>query len=326
MEPAGPFKRDPPAPHELRDRYTATSDVVVLCHFGVPRLDRDLWSLTIDGLVERPLTVDFNALTAYPRTEVAAVHECCGSPFDPLIPTRRVANVRWAGASLADILADCRPRPEAAYVWSYGADSGVFGGVEVDAYVKDLPLVRVPAGVLIAYELNGAPLPAEHGFPARLVVPGFYGTNSVKWLRRITLTDRRAPGPLTSRWYQDVQLDAGGRPVGPPTPVWGIAPEALIVAPADGAAVDRGVTGEIWGWAWADGGVSSVEVHDGAGGWRQAQLEEADTAQWQRFWAEWTPGSVGDIELTARATSISGARQPMTGRRNAVHRVVVAVR
>ena len=83
---------------------------------------------------------------------------------------------------------------------------------------------RVHAGVLIAYELNGAALPAEHGFPARLVVPGFYGTNSVKWLSRITVTDRRAPGPFTSRWYQDPQLGESGQPAGPPTPVWSIAP------------------------------------------------------------------------------------------------------
>jgi DMSO/TMAO reductase YedYZ molybdopterin-dependent catalytic subunit len=73
--------------------------------------------------------------------------------------------------------------------------------VPVEAYLKDLPLTRIAADILIAFEMNGAPLPPEHGFPARLVVPGFYGTNSVKWLTRMTLTECRASGPFTTRWY-----------------------------------------------------------------------------------------------------------------------------
>jgi sulfane dehydrogenase subunit SoxC len=81
---------------------------------------------------------------------------------------------------LADVLADCGPTPAAQYIWCYGADFGEFNGVAVDAYVEDLPIARVAADVLISYELNGRVLPAEHGFPARLVVAGFYGTNSVQ--------------------------------------------------------------------------------------------------------------------------------------------------
>ena len=93
---------------------------------------------------------------------------------------------------LFDVLADCWPSSAAKYIWSHGAHSGEFSGVVVDPYLKDLPIARVENDVLIACEMNGSALPAEHGFPARLVVPGYYGTNSVKWITRITLAERRA--------------------------------------------------------------------------------------------------------------------------------------
>src|SRR2546430_2537837 len=130
----------------------------------------------------------------YEKVSVTSVHQCAGSPMAPSEPTQRVCNVTWAGARLADILAECEPRPTARFVWSTGADYGEFSGGSVEAYVKDLPINRVKSDALVAYEMNGAPLAPEHGFPARLVVPGFYGTNSVKWLTRMTLPEARAPG------------------------------------------------------------------------------------------------------------------------------------
>jgi DMSO/TMAO reductase YedYZ molybdopterin-dependent catalytic subunit len=94
LDPHGAFKRDPPAPHQMRDRLTRIQDVVVLCHLGVPRIERDQWSLTIDGMVERPRTLRFDDLMRYQKTVVTSVHQCCGSPFAPFEPTRRVGNVR----------------------------------------------------------------------------------------------------------------------------------------------------------------------------------------------------------------------------------------
>jgi DMSO/TMAO reductase YedYZ molybdopterin-dependent catalytic subunit len=230
--PSSFFRRIPLAPHQMRDRLTRNEDAVVLCHLGVPRLDREQWSLTIDGLVERPLTLRFNDLERYPKAVVTSFHQCAGNPLQPFEPTRRVCNITWGGARLADLLADCRVNPRAKYVWSYGADFGEFEGVAIDAYVKDLPMARLEADVLVAYEMNGDALPAEHGFPARLVVPGFYGTNSVKWLTRMTLAESRASGPFTTRWYNDPVLDDAGRETGDTKPVWSIAPESLIVSPA----------------------------------------------------------------------------------------------
>jgi DMSO/TMAO reductase YedYZ molybdopterin-dependent catalytic subunit len=326
LEPKGFFRRLPLAPHQMRDRVTRTEDAIVLCHLGVPRLDRDAWSLTIDGLVERPLTLRFDDLARYPKTEVASFHQCAGSPLQPREPTQRVCNVVWAGARLVDLLADCRPHAAASFLWSYGADHGAFDGVAVDAYCKDLPLARAGNDVLIAYEMNGRALAAEHGFPARLLVPGFYGTNSVKWLTHMTLTAGRAPGPFTTRWYNDPVLDEAGRPTGETTPVWSIAPQSVIVAPAPDASVAAASAHDVWGWAWADSGVASVEVRVGDGGqWRDAELEPPRGRQWQRFSFDWVPRTPGRITLASRATANSGAVQPLSEGRNAVYGVAVTV-
>jgi DMSO/TMAO reductase YedYZ molybdopterin-dependent catalytic subunit len=326
LEPQGFFRRIPLLPHQMQDRRTRIEDVIVLAHLGVPRLDRETWSLTIDGLVARPRTLRFDDLTRYPTATVTSMHQCAGSPLQPAEPTRRICNVTWSGARLADILADCGPHPVAKFVWSYGADFGEFSGVKVDAYLKDLPIERVRSDVLLAYAMNDVALPAEHGFPARLVVPGFYGTNSVKWLSRMTLAESRATGPFTTRWYNDPALDAAGRATGATTPVWSIAPESLIVAPAPDAVLAVATEREAWGWAWADGGVRRVDitVDDGAT-WLPAQLEPTRGREWQRFSLRWTPRNRGAAVLAACAESNGGMRQPATGRRNAIHRVPVSV-
>jgi len=325
LDPKGPFRREPSAPHEMRDRLTRTPEVIVLCHLGVPRLELNQWSLTIDGMVESPRTLRFDDLMRYPRTEVTSVHQCCGSPMAPFEPTRRICNVRWGGVRLADVLADCRPTAAARYVWASGADFGEFAGVAVEAYSKDFPITRIDADVVIGYEMNGSALPPEHGFPARLVVPGFYGTNSVKWLTRISLAERRAPGPFTTRWYNDPVLDGAGRETGETTPVWSIAPESLIVSPAPGELIEAGDSREIWGWAWADGGIREVYISDDAGTWRPAELEPPHEREWQRFSMIWTPRQRGPAVLASLAESTGGTLQSISGRRNAIHTVRLEV-
>ena len=247
--------------------------------------------------------------------------------MQPLEPTRRICNVKWAGVRLADILADCGPMTNARYVWSYGADYGEFGGVDVDAYVKDLPIARVQSDVLVAYEMNGEALKPEHGFPARLVVPGFYGTNSIKWLTRISLAEDRATGAFTTRWYNDPVLDSLGRPNGQTVPVWAIAPELIIVSPAPGETVAMAAEMEIHGWSWADGGVRAVDVTANEGlTWSTATVEPVAGRQWQRFSLRWKPGDRGSISLASRAELNGGARQPVSGWRNAIHRVPITIR
>lgn len=155
LDPAGPLRRHPLQPHQLLDRVTRTEGMIVLCHLGVPRLDLGAWTLTIDGLVRRPMCLTLAELMRRPRVTLTSVHQCCGSPLEPEQPTRRITNVVWGGVRLSTLLADCDPDSAARFVWSSGADHGVFSGVECDAYVKDLPLDRIAADVLVAYEMNG---------------------------------------------------------------------------------------------------------------------------------------------------------------------------
>jgi len=326
LDPAGAFGRHPLKPHQLIDRVTRIEDTIVLCHLGVPRIDPDDWSLWVDGLVRRPTRLTLSEIKRRPRVEITSIHQCCGSPLKPQMPTRRICNVVWGGARLSEIIADCEPDPAARYVWSSGADHGIFEGDSCDAFVKDLPFDRVAADVLIAYEMNGEPLRPENGYPARLVVPGHYGTNSVKWLIRLSLADTRAPGPFTTRWYNDPILDAAGKPTGATTPVGPIAPESVIVSPAPDQTLAAGEEIEIWGWAWADAGVSAVDVSaDGADGWMPAAVERPAGRAWQRFAATWRPDHHGAHELCSRARSVDGRPQPDAGARNAIHRVPIKV-
>jgi sulfane dehydrogenase subunit SoxC len=161
MDPASGVRRIKLQPHKTRQEITAGEDLFVLAHLGIPRVDPARWSLAIDGLVSRPRTLSLDELQARPKAIVDAVHECCGSPLEPTVPTRRAANVRWGGVDLAGLLEESGIDPQATFLWSYGLDGGAFAGKPCDWYLKDLPLARLKAGdVLPAYELNGAPLPA----------------------------------------------------------------------------------------------------------------------------------------------------------------------
>jgi DMSO/TMAO reductase YedYZ molybdopterin-dependent catalytic subunit len=329
MDPAEGVRRIKLAPHEMTDAMTATDDLFVLAHLGIPRVDPAQWSLTIDGLVGRALCLTLDELKARPKRMVETVHQCCGSPLEPTVPTRRVANVRWGGVDLAALLADLEVDPRARFLWSYGLDGGTFAGASCEWYVKDLPLERLSAGgVLLAYELNGAPLPAEHGFPLRLLVPGYYGTNSVKWLWRMHLAEQRADGPFTTRFYND-DASAADRAAGlpPRRRVWAIAPEAVIVSPAPEAAVQAGELIGIWGWAWSFRELTAVEVSvDGGAGYRQATLGERRGWVWRRFSLPWRPAERGEALLLVRAVDAEGGGQPREGARNAIHAVRVFVR
>jgi DMSO/TMAO reductase YedYZ molybdopterin-dependent catalytic subunit len=325
LDPHQFFRRLPLAPHQMLDRLTRREDAIVLCHLGVPRIAREDWSLIIDGLVSSPRTLTFAELQRYPKIEVTSVHQCAGSPLAPSAPSQRVCNVTWGGARLLDMLADCGPDATATYVWSTGADFGEFDGVPMEAYFKDLPMARVAADVMIAYEMNGESLAPEHGFPARLVVPGFYGTNSVKWITRMTLARTRAQGPFTTRWYNDPAPADALAPNGLTVPVWSIAPQSIIVSPAPDATISVAKEIEIWGWAWADSGVRAVEVSVDGSTWMPAQLETPSGRAWQRFALQWRPRQPGAATLASRAISLSGAVQPEAGGRNAIYRVPATV-
>jgi DMSO/TMAO reductase YedYZ molybdopterin-dependent catalytic subunit len=146
-----------------------------------------------------------------------AAHQCAGNPLEPTKPARTIANVEWRGVLLRDILQRVEVSPTCRYIWAYGQDCGSFyGSPYQEHYVKDLPVDYVmQEDVLVATHLDGEPLPLKHGFPARVVAPGYYGTNSVKWLCRLEAAERRANGYFTNELYNDPAADGVGT-----KPVW----------------------------------------------------------------------------------------------------------
>src|SRR5690348_719449 len=326
LDPAGLQRRIPLAPHQLLDRITPQRDLFLLAHLGIPRIDPASWQIAIDGLVERPSTLSLAALHRLPKQTVESFHECAGYPRRPDITTRRIANVVWGGVDLATLLRTAGVKDDARYLWAYGVDHGTYDGAQADCYLKDAPLARIlEGGALLAYEINGEPLALEHGGPLRLIIPGYYGTNAVKWLTRLELADRRASGPFTTIFYNDPVPEVETGAAGASRPVWEVPAESAIVAPAPDTLLRRQEI-EIWGWAWAAAGVVGVDVStDGGASWQEAAVEPRAEWSWQRFHISWKPGSAGRFTIMARATDARGHIQPARGARNAIHAVAVEV-
>jgi DMSO/TMAO reductase YedYZ molybdopterin-dependent catalytic subunit len=322
MQPRATFRHKVRA-EQLTDAVTATDDIFVLAHFGIPRIALSDWALHIGGQVKNPLTLTLDDLKAFPKVEIESFIKCAGFPHDPTIATRSVSNAMWGGADLLSVLEAVGVDPAARYLWASGPDHGTYARWSADRYTKDLPFERVRAArhshgrVLLAYEVNGEPLPVTHGFPLRLLVPGFYGTNSVKWLCRLEASDVRAPGTFTNELYNDPA------PTGR-LPVWRAAPEALIVAPADHGKVAAGPL-DVWGWCWGDDEIAHVDVSfDDGQSWQRAQTASRRHYAWQKF-ALRQQCQPGLLSIMARATSMIGETQPERDARNSIHRIKITV-
>ncbi|MEU4065608.1 sulfite oxidase [Streptomyces wedmorensis] len=297
----------------------------VLVHYDIPATDADGWRLTIGGRVLRPLSLGLDALRALPAVTRRVTLECAGNGRARLTPrpvsqpwiVEAVGTADWTGVPLTALLAEAGIAEDAVEAVFTGADHGVERGVEQD-YRRGLPLTTAadPArDVLVAYAMNGAPLPPQHGSPLRLVVPGWYGMAHVKWLHDITLTDTPYTGFQQSVAYR-LRQDA----TDPGEPVTVIAPRALMVPPGfpdfmSRTRVVRPGPVELTGRAWSGHGpVTRVEVsEDGGAAWAEAALTPDPSHPWA--WSAWhttwtaTPGL---RHLTVRATDTDGNVQPLT--------------
>ncbi|MEV0223098.1 sulfite oxidase [Streptomyces sp. NPDC050704] len=320
----------------------------ILTHYDMPVLDA-AWTLTIGGRVRTPLTLDLAALRAFPPVTHRVTMECAGNGRARLTPrpvsqpwlVEAVGTADWTGVPLRTLLTEAGVEPDAVEAVFTGADHGVERGVEQD-YARSLTLADATATdpeVLVAYEMNGAPLPPQHGHPVRLVVPGWYGMAHVKWLRDITLTDT----PFTG-FQQAVAYRYRQSPDDPGTPVTRIAPRALMVPPGfpdfmSRTRVVRPGPLRLEGRAWSGRApVTKVEVStDDGDTWYEAELAPQDRHSrshshswaWRHWHAPWT-ATPGTHVLTARATDAEGDTQPVTQPwnrggfgNNAVQRVTV---
>ncbi|MGW1513033.1 sulfite oxidase [Streptomyces sp. NPDC002394] len=310
----------------LRYEVTPPGLHYVLTHYDIPATEADGWRLTVGGRVLRPLDLDLAALRARPAVTRRVTLECAGNGRARLTPRpvsqpwldEAVGTADWTGVPLAALLAEAGIAEDAAEAVFTGADHGVERGVEQD-YRRSLPLATAadPArDVLVAYAMNGAPLPPQHGSPLRLVVPGWYGMAHVKWLHDITLGDT----PYTG-FQQSVAYRLRREPDDPGEPVTLIAPRALMVPPGfpdfmSRTRVVRPGSVPLVGRAWSGHGpVVRVEIsEDGGAVWTDAEIERdpAHPWAWSAWRALWT-ATPGLRHLTVRATDAAGNVQPLTG-------------
>ncbi|MEU6082382.1 sulfite oxidase [Streptomyces sp. NPDC047108] len=296
----------------------------VLTHYDIPVADASSWQLTVRGDVRRPLTVTMDDLRSLPSATVRVTMECAGNGRAGLAPrpvsqpwlVEAVGTAEWTGVPLRTLLADAVPGPGAVEAVFTGADHGVERGVEQD-YARSLPL-SVAAGkeseVLLAYAMNGEPLPPQHGHPLRLVVPGWYGMAHVKWLRDIAVTDTPFTGFQQSEAYR-LRQEAGEEG----EPVTRIAPRSLLVPPGfpdfmSRTRVVRPGTVRVEGRAWSGRApVTAVEVStDGCRTWDTAGLTPVHDAPWawRRWEYAWT-AVPGRHVLSTRAHDAEGNVQPV---------------
>ena len=319
LEPSGFFIRHPPKPHILDDYITPDDQLFQTIHMGAAVVDQEKWLLVVDGLVQNPFALTFDMLRKLASHTVTSFHECYGSPLKPAATALwRVGNVRWTGVPLNVILEMAKPMPATSFVWSDGLDRGEFAGVKADRYQKDLPIAKAMSDeVLLAYEVNGQPLSKERGGPVRLVVPGWFGTNSTKWISKISLQAHRATGPYTTKFYNEPDP---ADPEGSLRPVWAVEPNSMIVKPQPDEKID-GPDLLVKGWAWYHEPIERVQLSvDKGKSWEEAVVVERVDFSWQNF-SLVLHLEPGHYSVIARAVSGDGAMQPLSGRRNHCHSV-----
>lgn len=295
------------------DGFTVPSDqFFVLQHGGIPRLDRKRFALRIDGELEREVALSFDDIEAMPKEELTVCFECAGNAG--MGSHGLVGNARWGGTPLAKLLRELGVRPGARDVVFYGADDSeerLRGNSYPARFARSLPVAdALGEDVLLAYEMNGEALSAEHGYPLRLVVPGWYGIAQVKWLERIEVADRRFMGHYMSKEYvtlRGARVDGGV--VHRATSV-GRQKLKSVIARVTRGPNDRYV---IHGFGWNDGSeLASIDVRIDDGPFVPAELERSGSRYaWTPFRREWTRPEKGRHRLVSRAVDASHIQPTM---------------
>jgi DMSO/TMAO reductase YedYZ molybdopterin-dependent catalytic subunit len=320
----------------LKDFLTPNERFYVRNHFAVPEVDADDWRVSVEGAVERPFDLGMDELRKLPSRKVTALLECSGNGRIRLKPPQLgirwdkggVGNAQWTGVPLADVLKRAGVKPDAVEVILEGADRGQLDAPQTKSpgeisFARSLPLDKAKQPeVLLAYQMNGKDLPLAHGQPVRVVVPGWYGMASVKWLKRIIVVDQPFHGYFQTLSYTIWRRRAG---IAELAPVTEIQVKSQIARPTRDEVITAGSRYRIYGAAWAgEGQVTKVEIStDGGKQWSAARLLEKPVPYAWRFWEhEWTtPARGGRHILMARATDDRGNVQPAsrdTDRRDAV--------
>lgn len=322
-----PYNAEPPTEVLAEGEITAVDAFFMRNHGSFPDIDPHLWRLNVDGLVDRPLSLTYEQLIdGFNSDSVVATLVCAGNRRAELLRVRpipdkepwahgAISTAEWRGVRLSDVLESAGVRHDDDLHVAFAAPDVAPEARPVQSYGGSIPLAKAMSSeVLLAWEMNGEPLPHVHGGPVRVVVPGYIGARSVKWISTITV--QRDP---SENYFQALDYRVLPSEVDPDTvaPGEGIPLSSLplncdILTPDEGAELPAGPL-TIRGWALAGGGrdICRVDVSLDAGQtWRQARLEpEVNTWTW-RMWSLTVDVEPGPLQLTARAWDDTGVTHP----------------
>jgi DMSO/TMAO reductase YedYZ molybdopterin-dependent catalytic subunit len=305
-------------------------------NYDGPEMDPAQYVLRVDGEVENPLTLRLEALRRLPQVTQTITLECAGNGRGFYSPRASgiqweygaVGTAVWTGVRLADVLRLARPRPTAKHVVPDGNDQPPMP--QAPDFIRSHPLWKaLEPHTMLALEMNGRPVPHLHGGPVRLIVPGWIGSASIKWLVRLTLADKEWGGPFMQRSYRSPRAENPNETYS----LQSLECKSLIVRPLDGYQLGAGPQ-LVMGYAWAgEGTITGVDVStDGGKSWAPARLVgEEHRYAWRRWEFPWQAAS-GQHTLMARATDSLGRVQPASRPRdpqgyrwNVIHAVRVNV-
>jgi DMSO/TMAO reductase YedYZ molybdopterin-dependent catalytic subunit len=310
----------------LSDFLTQNDRFYVRNHFAVPEIDADNWRVKVEGAVERAFDLRVDELRKMPSRKVTALLECSGNGRIRLKPPQLgirwdkggVGNAEWTGVPLTEVLKRAGIKSGAIEVILEGADRGTLDAPLTKSpgeisFARSLPIVKAKnSEVLLAYQMNGRDLTVAHGYPLRVIVPGWYGMASVKWLTRIIVSDEPFQGYFQTLSYTIWRRRAG---IAELTPVAELQVKSQIARPTRDEVIAANSQYRIFGAAWTgEGQVTKVEVStDGGKQWSEARLPEKPVRYAWRFWEhQWsTPAKGGRHVVMARATDDRGNVQPM---------------
>ena len=313
---------------DLRSQMTDNDAFFVRYHLAsIPEIDPRTWRLRIGGAsANRTLELSLADLKRdFKRVHLAAINQCSGNRRGLFTPRAAgvqwtygaMGNALWGGVRLRDVLNRVGVKGDALEVVLEGADAALLAATP--DFAKSLPVDRaLDADTLIAFEMNGEPLPHWNGAPVRLVVPGWTATYWVKHLTSINVEPKAFDGFWMKSAYR---IPTGAFPGArfksqenaQTTPITEILINSLVTSHSNGDRLERGRAAELFGWAWDGGtGISTVEVSSDEGrSWRPAKLGEAPSSySWRGFRMPLDTAKPGSLQIAVRATGRNGARQP----------------
>lgn len=294
---------------ELNSLITPTDKFFGVAHYNSPAVEDKGWSLEITGLVKQPLTFTLDELKARPRREVVFTLECSGNHGFPWF-TGGIGTARWTGTPLAPILSQAvlPAGKEVVFIGSDAGDEEVRQIKMRQNFARSMSLSdAMSSNNLLCYEMNGKPLPSSHGFPVRLIAPGWYGIANVKWLKRIEVRDTRLENRFMARDYVTIREESrNGQPEWVETSVG-----RMLIKSAPAKVTRQNGQYRIVGAAWG-APIARVDVQIDGGSWLPATIDRTDDSPfaWKIWSLDWPRPLPGEHSVTSRAVDTAGNIQP----------------